>query len=615
MNRLLQALFFFITFVMLTAFPAAASVREYYTVQAGSFPTRAMAETGYDRLVSRLPAHLRAALRVEVVDGYFTVRLGRFEHLRETGQVLAAAREVFPDSLVLQAFILPERIARSYDSMPAGDAIAPIFQETGSKEEGPGTRKSGLPEAAPADTDRREVVPPSQGPVEDMAFFDGGDVQMDLIRARILSRFGRYEESLALYRKLRRQYPGNLDIWEDYIETLINYEDFELALSELQELYRVNPSRLRANRLEARIYIELETPRLTYDIYENLLLTNPRDGGIWADYGNARLAAGDWQTALDYYCRVLELDADNQAVIRSVHGILKEHRPRLETGYRIYNQADDTETAAYSVNVRRHLGTKNLLELLYDRISINRPAGAAAGLDLSLEKPGIILHHQYDQQWRARAGLSPYSGLGDGSVTMLGLDYTGKRYGVSAVHERHNPWYDEPAAAALDGSYDRSGLVVERSLDRNWYLNLDLGYREYYLYSCQDYGKKRSLTAILTRKLFERPDLSVSYTFSRSLFDYEDETVQTVPMLISEAVHSLTGIFEYWPCTYWGAYIYGGFRQDVVRKVDAWVFLPGIRLRLGNRITGELNYEYLTEAGNVAGGRSTTINLRLNAIF
>lgn len=451
--------------------------------------------------------------------------------------------------------------------------------------------------------------------MEEMVLFDGGDVQMDRVSARILSRLERREESLALYRKLREQYPDNAEVWEDYIETLVNFANYDLALAELEKLSQQAPSSPRANRLEARIYYEQEMPEKTYVIYDKLLKTNPDDPGLWADYGSARLSAGDWQQALDCYSRALELKADNYAIIKSVHEILQKYRPRVETGYKMYSQADNTETATYSVSYRRYLGAKNILEFAYDRVSLHRTAGTAPDLALLLEKPGLTLRHQYDQQWQARAGLSPYSGLGDGAVALFGLEYAGKTYGASAVYEHHAPWYDESEAAARDGSYDRADLVLDRRFDRTWNINVDLGYRKYFLDDRQAYGAKRSLTAGLTKKVFERPDLSVSYAFSRTLFDYEDDAVQPVSMITSEAVHSLTGFLEHDVNANWNAFLYGGFRRDVVRDVDAWVCVPGIRLRMGDRVTGEGSYEYLSEAGNETGGKSTTLSLRLSVLF
>ena len=57
--------------------------------------------------------------------------------------------------------------------------------------------------------------------------------QMDLIRARILSRRGLFPESLSLYQELRTRFPEDREIRLDFIETLVNEGATDAAEQEL----------------------------------------------------------------------------------------------------------------------------------------------------------------------------------------------------------------------------------------------------------------------------------------------------------------------------------------------------------------------------------------------
>ncbi|HHN65962.1 MAG TPA: LysM peptidoglycan-binding domain-containing protein, partial [Nitrospirae bacterium] len=54
--------------------------QEFFTVQIGSFPDMDNSERAYDRAVRLIKKSLLDYLRIELVKGYHTVRIGRFEH-------------------------------------------------------------------------------------------------------------------------------------------------------------------------------------------------------------------------------------------------------------------------------------------------------------------------------------------------------------------------------------------------------------------------------------------------------------------------------------------------------------------------------------------------------
>ena len=47
------------------------------------------------------------------------------------------------------------------------------------------------------------------------------------------------------------------EIWEEYIETLVNASQYEAAQTEIRNLLQENPENIRAKRIQSRIYTEL----------------------------------------------------------------------------------------------------------------------------------------------------------------------------------------------------------------------------------------------------------------------------------------------------------------------------------------------------------------------
>jgi tetratricopeptide (TPR) repeat protein len=442
--------------------------------------------------------------------------------------------------------------------------------------------------------------------------------QLDMIQARIFYRQGYCEKSLDGYLRLRKDYPNDKKIWEDYIETLAECSRYESALAEIEKMLREDRSNLQAQKIKARIYHERGKFSATFPVYESILSLHQSDSEIWSDYAYARLDAGDWAAALSSFSRVLELDPENQAALRSVHSILREHRPRLGAGYRFFAQAaDDTRIGTLSLNYMRHVTENTKLDMGYDRISIDRPSGEGViPVDVTINDLTLWLRHRLNRQWLGRLGGGVFSGSGRGGSFLVGLDYmvlNSARLGASYVLQR--PWYYPVEAAALDGTTDRAELSFDWNFDRAWVLYLGLTHWYYYVDDRKRYGRENTFTGILTWTMVTRPNFSLSYSYYRSRFRLDDEGFAPVPMIEDEGVHSLSWSFEHWPYTYWGYSLSGGFRRDHIRSISSWYAIPGIRVRFGNRIECGLTYEFSSEALTVEGGRTDTIHFLAKIIW
>ncbi len=475
-----------------------------------------------------------------------------------------------------------------------------------------------------------QVVKDPSPPVGETANTGKGDAQvynfkqMDMMEARILSRQGFYERSLLVYEKLRKRYPDDEEIWEDFIETLVNYEAYELALMEIRNILLKNPSNLRAQRIQARVYQELNQPQWNFPIFEGLLDDYETDVGIWSDYGFSRLDAGDWSGALNYYCRVLELDPDNESALRSVHEILRKHRPQLVPDFMSYYQeGDDSLIQTYSLAHARDLGRRTRLNVDYQEVHIRRPDQPSRGygrVHENLHDMTAVLRHRLGSRWQVDTGGSLYSGLGGGPSGFLAVDYEfPRRGGLRGSYVYYRPWYDPVEAAARQGNFNRARLSLNWNFDERWSLLAQGTQWDYFAQrwpkeDASRYGERHAFLGSLTRRLMARPALSASYSYYRSNFYYEDSRFRPIDMPESERIHALSFNLEDQACTYLGYGFSGGIRRDMVKESFSWFAFPFIKLRLGNRTDAALSYEFSSEANTPEGGENQAFHLSVRII-
>lgn len=448
--------------------------------------------------------------------------------------------------------------------------------------------------------------------------FDIRDKQVRIIQARILSRQGLYVKSLNTYKSLLKDFPDDEIIWINYIDTLVNFSDYDLALAKINKLLENNPSNLEAKKIKARIYYEQGKYKWSYDIYESILKQNQMERGVWSDYAFAKLNAGDWTDALNYFSMILEHDPENKTALQGISEIQKAHRPRLEIGYRSLTQSEDDVINTSSSIYTRHITKNTLFSLNYDHIDVDRPSDPEFGinsLDLAIDDTRFRLRHQFNEQWEAEIGGGFYLGLNDGFSFLTGLDHKIMENGWLRVHYFHNrPWYDPLDAADHDGNFNEAKFSFDWSLLKVWGLFLGIEQLDYFIDSSKDYGQKRGFTGILTRK-FETskgiPDFYLSYSFHRSLFDFEDKAFRPVSMVKSEQRHAISFDLEHWLSERCAISLAGSVSKDLDRELEAFSYSPGVKFRLRKGFELVFSYYFSSESSNAGGGETEAFNFLL----
>lgn len=215
----------------------ALAEQEYYTVQAGSYD-QGGAEKHYSMLARTLSPPDRDYLRIEVVQGYHTVRVGRFVSRPEAKKTLDLIHDLYPGAVLLSAYIKEERIRKIVDQPrdEGENGASPSVQET-------------LPAAA--------APPVLDGPV-----LDGDDREYYTIQAGsydALAAEKNYSALLEMLEKKDRDYL-RIEVVKGIhavrIGRFLNRHEAETLLSAVQEKYPgalILSAYLRSERI-ARIW-------------------------------------------------------------------------------------------------------------------------------------------------------------------------------------------------------------------------------------------------------------------------------------------------------------------------------------------------------------------------
>ncbi len=107
----------FILFLFLLPLNSYAS-EEFYTVQTGSFIIIEPAQKQFEFLTQKLNDNWLSYLRVEKVEKFYTVRLGKYEDKAKAEQCLEEITPIFPQAMIIKAYVKDERIIKLYKKPP-----------------------------------------------------------------------------------------------------------------------------------------------------------------------------------------------------------------------------------------------------------------------------------------------------------------------------------------------------------------------------------------------------------------------------------------------------------------------------------------------------------------
>lgn len=185
--------------------------------------------------------------------------------------------------------------------------------------------------ALPLGAVAQEGAPSPEIPVPPAESID--PFHVELTRARLLARLGRFNESVALYRELLVQRPNDRELREGYAETLVDAGRFNEAARVIDQFLREAPDSILLRRLRARVDVEQGRAGAAADRLLGLMADVPTDTSIAADLAAAELRRGAWRRARDLYGEILAREPDNEDVRVAWRDLLWTYAPRFELTY------------------------------------------------------------------------------------------------------------------------------------------------------------------------------------------------------------------------------------------------------------------------------------------
>ncbi len=272
-------------FLSLLSVGYAASVT-IFTIQAGSFRSKADAMKQFDSIEKELSEQGREYLRVEKIGEFHAVRLGKFDDRAKAEEFLDANKSILPGAIIMDAYFIPGRIERLFE------------------------RPSPVPEPG-------EIIPPVSEPLneEDSLSDSGGDIIPETVEEQIktisdLLEKQDYENALRLVKAAVAKRPGEpeLNAWYGTVLLKMNYPDEALKyFRKASELLPDIPGYYNgagyclsfSGRFDEAI-----------DEFNKAVALDPANIDALAGLGVAYTETGRKDRAMDVYIKLKHLDRD-----------------------------------------------------------------------------------------------------------------------------------------------------------------------------------------------------------------------------------------------------------------------------------------------------------------
>ena len=441
--------------------------------------------------------------------------------------------------------------------------------------------------------------------------------QASLIEARIYGHAGKVPEAMAIFKKLREDYPDNVELHIEYCTFLLDRRLYDLAQDELTTLLLDDPENPQAQRLQARLYMEHSQYGWSVALYDRIVGADPNDAVAWSDYAGARLNNSQWAAALANYSRVLELQPENREARNTVYEILKTHGPRLDVGYTRYDQiGEETTTDTLSLDWASHLSEYTQLSVALRRMTFSRSAQPfTRPVDEEINDGLAILTHRFARLWSVTAGVGGYSGASEDTSFLVGggvAPFPG--LAINAEYQKNRPWVDPVEAVLHDGVYDRLQVSIDWNDGKRIGVHLEAQDWEYRLDSADPYGHEPVFQGLFSWLLLPEPEIVVGYSYYRAWFDYEDD-FRPVEMVDDQRWHGIFGSLVHRPWDDWSWGVSAGWRYDTIRDLDGWFLQPIVKVFLANRLELDGSYEYSSESTGAVGGETQRFQVTARVYF
>ncbi len=233
------------------------------------------------------------------------------------------------------------------------------------------------------------------------------------MEARILARFGREEESRAIFDRLLALVPGNQDLLLDYADALVILNRGEAARRVVEQARLLGAESPRALRMDAQLKILEGRYEEALAGIERAIELYGEDPGYAASSAEAFLGLGRLARARDAFDELLSLQPENRTA-RETRRVLCD-----QLASPVANLLVRTETAADDRITRMLLSGSLLLDVEETRVSGYLERGSYRGraqayrsglelLDTELTSLGLSVSRRLSRDWELALGTDFY---------------------------------------------------------------------------------------------------------------------------------------------------------------------------------------------------------------
>ena len=435
-----------------------------------------------------------------------------------------------------------------------------------------------------------------------------------VVKADIYSRLGKCDKSQIIYEKLLKKHPQFPDLWINYIDALLQCDSNNKALITVEAFLKLHENNKFGVRLLGQIYKILGFYKSAQTTFEKIIPYYQNDAALWIEYGAVQKAQGNWIDALNSFSRALEIRDDHE-VLREIHGLLKEYKSKIYTGFNT-RRTDYDLVNSYEFGFGKQLTQKNRLYFDFQYLYIDRPGNTYfSPFTKEIETGLLSLDYNHNPQLNLKLGLG-YSTLDkkDMVVNSIFKYKITDEYSLGARLDVNQLWYDPVDGTIYNGQINSGLLSFDRHFNRLWYLYLDYSYKEYFTNNV-DFGKSSSFTALISHRITKRPDVKIMASYVGQRFRYANADNKVIYMVPIEDLFSL-GVNGYFHINKnFSLYMSLSSRRDNTRDLTAFDVLSTLDYKIGKRVTGQLLYNYSSDARTVIGGRVETFNFVLKIIL
>jgi len=253
---------------------------EYYTLQLGSFKQEGPALKLYGLLLKELDKTYLRFLRVERIKDYYVVRIGKDSSYKEAIEFANVIRNRFPDSILMKAFYIRERIIKEYN-----------YSENIENKQ------------ALKDDRNRDDLDSTKKTLQ---------MDLDSIIKKISykSEQGNYDEAIALLDSALKRWPesGRLYGWKGTV--LLKQERVDEAISAFKRAVELSPNQAEYHNGLGYSFLYKKEYVNALKEFDKALIINPEYVDALAGLGLTYVELGYKEHAMETYRKLKGIDED-----------------------------------------------------------------------------------------------------------------------------------------------------------------------------------------------------------------------------------------------------------------------------------------------------------------